>query len=434
MPEVVGFVLAGAAGVAAGALLVFFFRRARTEASAVEVREELRAWREEAARAARESREELAERLREANRTLAETLDRIAELQRTQLDSMQRQIAELSRSNLSALESIRTTLDARVRELQEGNERKLEQIRGVVDERLQTTLEQRLTESFQLVGQHLEAVQSGLGEMRALAQGVGDLKRVLSNVKVRGTWAEVQLGALLGEILAPGQYEENVATKRGASERVEYAIRLPGRSGDGPVWLPVDSKFPQEDYLRLQEASERGDREAVARAAEALARAVRSAARDIRDKYLDPPDTTDFAVLFLATEGLFAEVVRQPGLVEELQRDCRVVVAGPTTLAALLSALRLGFQTLVIERRASEVWKVLASFRTEFRRFGKLLAKTRDDLHRASRRLEDTIKRGEAVERRLEEVAELPDERHPSAGDGPSAEEVVEPRPEFSGT
>ncbi|MDW8413828.1 MAG: DNA recombination protein RmuC [Acidobacteriota bacterium] len=282
---------------------------------------------------------------------------------------MIQQLKELRDSGQTALESIRKTLDERIRELQEGNEKKLEEMRKTVDEKLHDTLEKRLGESFKLVSERLEAVQKGLGEMQALAKGVGDLKRVLTNVKTRGTWGEVQLGAILEQILTSGQYEKNVRVKKESKEVVDYAIRLPGpKDNHGAcVWLPIDSKFPQEDYLRLQEAADNADAEAVQRATEALAKTVREAAKEIRDKYIHPPATTDFAIMFLATKGLYAEVLRQQALVDDLLQQYRVVVAGPTTLAAILSSLRMGFQTLAIEQRAAEVWEVLEAIKTEFR-------------------------------------------------------------------
>jgi DNA recombination protein RmuC len=368
-----------------------------------EVREELRAGREEARAAARELREELAAALRAGS-------EAVATVQHQRLEEMARRLQELSDSTQLALERLRTSLDARVKELQEGNERKLDEMRRTVDEKLQDTLEKRLGESFKLVGDRLEAVHKGLGEMQNLASGVGDLKRVLTNVKARGTWAEVQLGALLDQILTPDQYAKNVCVKPGSGERVEFAVRLPGPKDapDTQVWLPIDSKFPQEDYVRLQGAAERGEAEAVQAALEGLNRAVRAAARDIRDKYLDPPATTDFAIMFLATEGLYAEVLRQPALVEELQRVYRVVVAGPTTLAAILSSLRMGFQTLAIERRASEVWRILGAVKTEFGKFGQVLERVQRQLHTASRTLEETGVRSRALERRLRAVEQLP--------------------------
>lgn len=303
------------------------------------------------------------------------------------------------------------TFDARVKELQEGNERKLEEMRKTVDEKLHDTLEKRLGESFKLVSDRLEAVHKGLGEMQNLATGVGDLKRVLTNVKARGTWAEVQLGVLLEQVLTADQYERNVSVKVDSLERIEYAVRLPG-SKDEPgshVWLPIDSKFPQEDYIRLQEAAEKADLTAVQAATDALARTIRSSAKDIHDKYVNPPSTTDFAIMFLATEGLYAEVLRQPALVEELQQRFRIVLAGPTTLVAILSSLRIGFQTLAIEQRASEVWRVLGAVKTEFVKFGDVLDKVKKQLNTASRTIEQTGVRSRAIERSLRSVQQLPD-------------------------
>ncbi len=368
-----------------------------------EVREELRAGREEARSGSRELREEVAATLRAG-------IESTAAAQSLHLGEMTRRLQDLIEANQTALERIRATVDLRVRELQEGNEKKLEEMRRTVDEKLQDTLEKRLGESFKLVGDRLEAVHKGLGEMQTLATGVGDLKRVLTNVKVRGTWAEVQLGALLEQLLTPEQFARNVAVTPGSAERVEFAVRLPGPRDDphAQVWLPIDSKFPQEDYLRLQAAAEKGDAEAVQAALDGLARAVRLAARDIRDKYVHPPATTDFAIMFLATEGLYAEVLRQPALVEELQRVFRVVVAGPTTLAAILSSLRMGFQTLAIEQRASEVWRILGAVKTEFGKFGAVLEKVKRQLHTASNTIDETGRRSRAMERRLEVVEQLP--------------------------
>jgi len=337
------------------------------------------------------------------------TLDGIGKIQQTQLEGMTKHLKELTDSNQGALDRIRSTLDSRVKELQEGNEKKLDEMRKTVDEKLHDTLEKRLGESFKLVSDRLEAVHKGLGEMQNLATGVGDLKRVLTNVKARGTWAEVQLGAILEQILTPAQYEQNVAVKPDSSERVEYAVRLPGPKDDpvACVWLPIDSKFPKEDYLRLQEAAERADPDAVQTATEALARTVRTAAKDIHDKYVNPPSTTDFGIMFLATEGLYAEVLRQPTLVEDLLHNYRVVVAGPMTLAAILSSLRMGFQTLAIEQRAAEVWKVLGAVKTEFRKFGEVLKKVKRQLNTASRTIEETGVRTHAMERRLRSVEQL---------------------------
>ncbi|MDO8530689.1 MAG: DNA recombination protein RmuC [Dehalococcoidia bacterium] len=375
-----------------------------------EVRDDLRTGREEARTAGKELREEVSAGLKSTNDTLSKTLEVMGKIQQTQLEGMTKQLKELADSNQDALDRIRKTFDSRVKELQEGNEKKLDEMRKTVDEKLHDTLEKRLGESFKLVSDRLEAVHKGLGEMRNLATGVGDLKRVLTNVKARGTWGEVQLGAILEQILTPEQYEKNVGVKVDSSERVEYAIKLPGPKDDPEacVWLPIDSKFPQEDYLRLQEAAEKADLDAVQRATDALARTVRAAAKDIHDKYVNPPSTTDFGIMFLATEGLYAEVLRQPALVEELQRQYRVVVAGPTTLAAILSGLRMGFQTLAIEQRASEVWRVLGAIKTEFGKFGDVLDKVKRQLNTASRTIEQTGVRSRAIERRLRSVEQLP--------------------------
>ena len=413
MNEVVTWLLLAITALNAVLLVALLARSARgARGRADPLRDELRMGREEAGRAARESRDELTRGLASANDTLAATLKSMGEVQRAQLDGMSRSLKELSESNQASLDRIRTTMDARVRELQDGNEKKLEEMRKTVDEKLQTTLEKRLGESFKLVSDQLESVQKGLGEMQSLATGVGDLKRVLTNVKARGTWAEVQLGALLGEILAPGQFEKNVHVEAGAAEVVEYAIRLPGPK-DEPgscVWLPIDSKLPQEDYLRIQDAAELGDRDATQRATEALARAIRLAAQDIHRKYVKPPHTTDFAVMFLATEGLYAEVVRQPALVDDLQQRYRIVVAGPATLAALLSSLRMGFQTLAIEQQAVEVWRVLGGVKTEFARFEDVLAKVKRQLDAASNTIDHTGVRTRAMERKLRAVEQLPDD------------------------
>ena len=376
-----------------------------------EVREELRAAREEGRTAAREQREELAKSLQDTTRSLAESLSGIGKLQQQQLEKMTEQLKELDASNRGALDRVRATFDERVKELQQSNEKKLDEMRRTVDEKLHETLEKRLGESFKLVSERLDTVHKGLGEMQNLATGVGDLKRVLTNVKARGTWAEVQLGAILDQVLTAEQYEKNVNVKPETTERVEFAVRLPGPKDDpqAVVYLPIDSKFPQEDYARLQDAAEHSDPAAVQLATDALLRSIRASAKEISDKYLAPPATTDFAIMFLATEGLYAEVLRQPALLEELQQKHRIVVAGPTTLVAILSSLRVGFQTLAIEQRASEVWRVLAAVKTEFGKFAGVLEKVKRQLGTASRTIEQTGVRTRAMERRLRSVEQLPD-------------------------
>lgn len=370
-----------------------------------ELRRELREGREEYRTAGRELREEVSGSLKSSTDTMSKTLEALAKAQQTQLEN-------ITRSNKERLESIQAVLDSRINELQASNEKKLNEMRQTVDEKLNDTLKQRLGESFKLVSDRLEAVHKGLGEMQSLATGVGDLKRVLTNVKARGTWAEVQLGALLEQVLIADQYGKNVCLRPGTLEKVEYAIKLPGpnRDPDNPVWLPIDSKFPQEAYIRLQEAAERADPDAVQDAAKALAQAVRTAAKDICDKYLNPPITTDFGIMFLATEGLYAEVLRQSTLVEELQRRYRVVIAGPTTLTATLSSLRVGFQTLAIEQRASEVWRVLGAVKAEFNKFGVVLDKIKKQLDTARRTIEETGVRSRAIEKKLINVEKLPND------------------------
>jgi len=398
-------------GVAnAGLVITLIARSTAGSRGDVALRDELRTGREEAARAARESREELSQALRSGNETLSANLSALSDVQRGQLDGMTKQLKELSESNSQSLEKIRTTVDARVKELQDGNEKKLDEMRKTVDEKLHDTLEKRLGESFKLVSERLEAVQHGLGEMRTLATGVGDLKRVLTNVKARGTWAEVQLGALLEQILAPGQFDRNVQTKEDSREVVEFAVRLPGQKDDPDscVWLPIDSKFPQEDYMRLQDAADHGDADAVQKASDALARSIRVQAEIISSKYLCPPRTTDFAIMFLPTEGLYAEVLRHPSLFDELQTRYHVNVTGPTTLAAFLNSLRMGFQTLAIEQQSAEVWKVLAAVKTEFGKFGGVLEKVKRQLNTASRTIDETGVRTRAMERRLRSVESLP--------------------------
>ncbi|MGN6151943.1 MAG: DNA recombination protein RmuC [Lysobacteraceae bacterium] len=323
-------------------------------------------------------------------------------------DTLGAQLRELTERNEQRLGELRATLEQKLRELQAGNEAKLEQMRATVDEKLQSTLETRLGESFRLVSERLEQVQRGLGEMQQLATGVGDLKRVLTNVKTRGIYGEVQLAALLEQALTIEQYEQNVATVPGASERVEFAVRLPGTQEGGPVRLPIDAKFPREDYERLLDAQERADATAVAEAAQGLERQIRVEARRIRDKYVAPPHTTDFALLFLPTEGLYAEVLRRPGLFEALQREFRVTVVGPTTLLALLNSLQMGFRTLAIEQRSGEVRQLLGAVKTEFGKFAVVLEGATSQLDTVRRSIEKAGVRTRAIERQLRKVEELP--------------------------
>ncbi len=376
------------------------------------LRDELARGREETLSGVRQSREEMTGSITILGDSLLKRMSDIAGLQKNQLELFARQLKELTASNETRLDKLRDGVDSRLRLIQEDNSKKLEQMRATVDEKLHDTLEKRLGESFKLVSERLELVQRGLGEMQTLAVGVGDLKKVLTNVKSRGTFGEIQLASLLEQILAPAQYDSNVETRPGSGQRVEFALKLPGRDGGqgGTVWLPLDAKFPQEDYLRLVEAQEIGDAAAAGEAARMLDRAVREMARNIRDKYLEPPHTTDFGVMFLPTEGLYAEVLRLPGLFDVLQREFKVIVAGPTTLAALLNSLQMGFRTLAIEKRSAEVWNLLGSVRSEFSKFGLILEKTRKKLQEAGNHIDVAATRTRVIERKLRDVQDIPHE------------------------
>ena len=338
---------------------------------------------------------------------MASNRQEIADSVKNFSDSNSKQLMGLTQLNEQKLENIRNTVEERLKSLQDDNTKKLEQMRITVDEKLHDTLEKRLGESFKIVSERLEMVREGLGEMQALATGVGDLKKVLTNVKTRGTWGEIQLGTLLDQILTPEQYATNVATKKRSRERVEFAIKLPGKDDD-VVWLPIDAKFPKEDYERLLIAQDQADVKQVEECDNALEGRIKSEARSIRDKYISPPDTTDFGIMFLATEGLYAEVIRRPGLCEILQREYRVIVTGPTTIAALLNSLQMGFRTLAIEKRASEVWTLLGAVKTEFGKFGDLLDKTHKQLSAVSNTIEGAAKKSRNIERKLKGVQELP--------------------------
>jgi len=384
-------------------LVIRLGARTRTDTDATtqvaqQVRDELRLARSEHEIAARALREE------------------IGKTQQAMLDAILKTNQTLTQSNAEALqkqeerfESLRKTLEEKLRQLQEGNEKKLEQMRETVDEKLQSTLEKRLGESFKLVSERLEAVHKGLGDMQQLASGVGDLKRVLTNVKTRGTWGEYQLGDILEQMLTPDQYEKNAKPVPGSDAMVEFAIKLPGRDAqESTVYLPIDAKFPMEDYHRLVDAVEQGNTEDVEKAHKQLIRGVRSMAEDISKKYLAPPHTTDFGILFLPIEGLFAEVARTPGLMEELQQRYRVNITGPTTLSATLNSLRMGFRTLAIEQRSSEVWKVLSAVKTEFSKFEDVLSKVHKKLNEASKTIEDTgTRRLRAMDRKLRDVEKM---------------------------
>lgn len=305
------------------------------------------------------------------------------------------------------LERVRDVVEARLKSLQDDNSQKLEKMRETVDEKLHSTLEKRLGESFKLVSDRLEKVHQGLGEMQTLASGVGDLKKVLTNVKTRGMWGEIQLGNLLDQILTPEQYEKNIVTKKGSRDPVEFAVKFPGRDGH-VTFLPIDAKFPCEDYQRLQEAQEQVNVALIEELGKAIESRIKMEAKNIRDKYIDPPFTTDFGILFLPTEGLYAEVLRRPGFSETLQRDYRVMIAGPTTIAALLNSLQMGFRTLAVEKRASEVWSLLGVVKTEFTIFGDILDKTQKKLQEASNTIETAASKSRTIENKLKKVQELP--------------------------
>lgn len=416
------------------------------------IREEQSRTREESLNQSRFLREEVGSNIKGINDTLVRTMTEISHLQKDQLDTFSgqldqfsqaqgnrladvvHQVGEMTAANERRQEQLRALVESKLDELRIDNAGKLEQMRQTVDEKLQGTLEKRLGESFVLVSQQLENVYKSIGEMQSLATSVGDLKKVLSNVKSRGTWGEIQLGNLLGQIMTPDQLLANAEIKPGSGQRVEFAIKLPGRGDqDVGVLLPIDAKFPQEDYDRLVDASEQGDKEAVEMASRAIEGRIRASAREIHEKYIHPPFSTDFGILFLPTEGLFAEVIRRPGLAETIQRESRVVLTGPTTLMALLNSLQMGFRTLAIEKRSSEVWQVLAAVKTEFGKYGEILSKVQEKLQQASNTLDKVNVRRRAIESRLRGVESLPDSESklllglPASSASHEDEERVEP-------
>jgi DNA recombination protein RmuC len=389
--------------------------------------------RDEVTRSAAATRSELGTTLSLFQQTLLAQQGETARTQNEQIDSFSRQLAtmqqhlaeslthataahveqsRLARDSLDQrMAEVKTTVEARLAAIQGDNEKKLEQIRATVDEKLHATLEQRLGESFRQVAERLEQVHRGIGEMQKLASDVGSLSRVLSNVKTRGTFGEVQLGALLEQVFAPAQYAKNVETIPGSNQRVDYAIRFPGRGGDEPVWLPIDCKFPREDYERLVEAHERADAAGVDSSARAIETRLRVEAKTIRDKYLAPPHTTDFAILFVPTEGLYAEALRRPGLFEALQRDHRVTLAGPTTLLAVLTSLKVGFNTLALEQRSNEVREMLSVVKTEFGRFGHVLANVKRQANTVVNSIGEAEVRTRQMARALKGVEAAPELR-----------------------
>ena len=406
------------AGVAIAGLFFAFVGRAKTGESELVTRlemfdrvqereekmfrDEFSRMREESSGAARAQREELAGSLKNVSETTLKSLTEISGMLRDQLDQVTGQARRLT-----------DNVDSRLKELREENTQQIEKMRATVDEKLQGTLERRLSESFKLVSERLEQVHQGLGAMQQLASDVGGLQRVLTNVKTRGGWGEVQLGALLEQLLTSEQFARNVRTREDSGEAVEFAIKLPGDENGAPVWLPIDAKFPVEDYHRLVAAQEKADVPATEIAMRNLETQLKKCARDICAKYINPPKTTDFALMFLPTEGLYAEAIRRVGLVEQVQRDCRVVFAGPTTLAALLNSLQMGFRTLTIQKRSSEVWNLLAAVKSEFGKFGDALSKVKEKLDQASSDMDKVAVRSRVITKKLRDVEELPTNPQP---------------------
>lgn len=394
-----------------------------------ELADNLRSFQETTLKSFRESREEMTGSFGKLGFNVAETLTKMGDLQKERLENVTTAVAALTDKQEKAQEALKQTVEMRLDAIRTENAAKLDEMRKTVDEKLQTTLETRLGESFNKVVEQLERVHKGIGEMQSLASGVGDLKKVLSNVRVRGTFGEVQLDMLLQQCLSPEQYLKNAQIKENSQERVEFAIRLPGRDGEGEVLLPVDAKFPQEDFDRLIDASHLGDVEAVASASKALENRIRGCAKTINEKYLAPPRTTDFAILFLPTESLFAEVLRRPGFFEQIQREYRVTLAGPTTFTALLNALQMGFRSLAIEKRSSEVWQILGAVRNEFGKYNEVVDKISKQLNTAAKSIGELGTRTRKMNKQLSSVEKLHDEATQNILDfvGDEIEEEVEP-------
>ncbi|MBI4698236.1 MAG: DNA recombination protein RmuC [Nitrospirae bacterium] len=373
------------------------------------VEEKLRLMQEQINFNAKENRDELSKSLKSFEDRFTVNVKEFNELQKQKFNDLSNKQTELIQSTEMKLDKMRETIEARLKLIQDDNSEKLEKMRATVDEKLHKTLEERLSQSFKIVSDRLELVHKGLGEMQNLAVGVGDLKKVLSNVKTRGILGEIQLGNILEQILTPDQYAKNIATKKGSRDNVEFVVKLPGKDDSGEVvYLPLDSKFPIENYHALNNAYEHGEPSAIEEAAKLLESNIKKCAKDIRDKYVDPPNTTDFGILFLPVEGLYAEVVRRPALLEVLQREYKIMIAGPTTLSAFLNSLQMGFRTLAIEKRSSEVWKILGAVKTEFGKFGIILERTHKKLQEASNTIEDAARKSRTIEGKLKNVQELP--------------------------
>lgn len=373
------------------------------------IKDEMARNREENNKISSQNRLEISQNMKNTTDSINQQISSFGLLQKQQLEMVSNNLMDLLKNNSEGLEKIRQNVEQKLQSIQEDNNKKLEEMRKTVDEKLHSTLENRLGQSFKDISERLEALYKQLGEMQSLTTGVNDLKRALTNVKTRGIWGEIQLGNIISEILTKEQYEENVVTKKGSQDRVEFAVRLPGKDDINKcVYLPIDAKFPQEDYQRLLDAQEEGNKELVDLARKQLENRIKQEAKSIFEKYIDPPNTTDFAIMFLPTESLFAEVVRNVGLIETLQRNYKIIITGPTTISALLNSLQMGFRTLAIEKRSSEVWALLGAVKTEFAKFGEILEKTQKKLQEASNTIETATRKTRTIERKLKTVQELP--------------------------
>lgn len=373
------------------------------------LKDEISTNRKESATVNKEGREEVAKSIKDFGDSVNKQIANLTDAQNKNFQDFGEKLGQVIEKNDGKMEKVRETIEKRLESIQKDNGEKLEKMRETVDEKLHATLEKRLGESFKQVSDRLDQVHKGLGEMQTLATGVGDLKKVLQNVKTRGTWGEVQLGGLLDQFMTPEQYEKNVATKKGSNDRVEFAIKIPAKDEKVKnLWLPIDAKFPLEDFQSLIDAEEKSDVILIDKLSKALEARIKSEAKDIKEKYLDPPYTTDFGILFLPIESLYAEVLRRPGLADTLQRDYKVIITGPTTIAAILNSLQMGFRTLAIEKRSSEVWTVLGAVKKEFTTFGDILDKTHKKLQEASNTIETASRKSRTIERNLNKVQELP--------------------------
>lgn len=392
------------------------------------MREEISGIRGEMSKSAKDNREELFNSFKNFNEIISNKIGDVTGLQKDSLDRFSVQLKDLTEMNIKNLENMRNTIENNLKEIQKDSSEKLEKMRQTVDEKLHDTLEKRLGDSFKQVSERLEQVHKGLGEMQNLATGVGKLEKVLSNVKTRGVLGEYQLGTLLEQILTPDQYSKNVKTRPEGNNFVEFAIKFPGKRGiEDFIWMPVDSKFPTEDYQSLADAYEKADIKVIEEKKKSLYGRLKSSAKDIHDKYIEPPFTTDFGIMFLPFEGLYAEAMREPGLFETVQREYKVVITGPSTLAALMNSLQMGFRTLAIEKRSGEVWELLGAVKTEFRNFGDVLDKTKKKLEQASSDIEKAGTRSRAIERKLRDVQELPQSDSVKLlGDTPEIDEETE--------